>query len=187
MLTWTGSDEKHYTYTIITTDSNKQLKFLHDRMPVVLEPGSAGMATWLDPAHHEWNRELQSLLRPFAGALDVYPVSKDVGKVGNNSPSFVIPLDSKENKSNIANFFPSAQSKKEATVKAEASAGGGEEDADAHKEKRKTAATAGDGPPLKKPAVGKKTISSTSNEHRSPVKSKEPGSQKITKFFGNSA
>ena len=27
-----GSDEKHYTYTVITTDSNKQLNFLHDRM-----------------------------------------------------------------------------------------------------------------------------------------------------------
>ena len=32
-------------------------------------------------------------------------MDKAVGKVGNNSPSFVVPVDSKENKKNIANFF----------------------------------------------------------------------------------
>lgn len=106
-----GSEEKHYTYTIITTDSNKQLRFLHDRMPVILDPGSEELKTWLDPGRHEWTRELQSLLKPFEGELDVYPVSKEVGKVGNNSPSFIIPIDSKENKSNIANFFVNAKGK----------------------------------------------------------------------------
>jgi putative SOS response-associated peptidase YedK len=100
-----GSDEKQYTYTIITTDSNKQLKFLHDRMPVIFEPGSEKLRTWLDPQKYVWNRELQSLLIPFEGELEIYPVNKDVGKVGNNSPSFIIPIDSAENKSNIANFF----------------------------------------------------------------------------------
>src|SRR5271156_1347809 len=34
-----------------------------------------------------------------------YPVKKEVGKVGEDSPLFVVPLDSAENKSNIANFF----------------------------------------------------------------------------------
>jgi hypothetical protein len=34
-----------------------------------------------------------------------YPVKKEVGKVGENSPLFIVPLDSAENKSNIANFF----------------------------------------------------------------------------------
>ena len=48
-----GSDEKSYTYTIITTDSNKQLKFLHDRMPVILESGSEDLKTWLDPSRYE--------------------------------------------------------------------------------------------------------------------------------------
>jgi putative SOS response-associated peptidase YedK len=99
------SEEKHYTYTIITTDSNKQLKFLHDRMPVIFEPGSEALRTWLDPNKFEWTKELQSLLKPYEGGLDIYPVSKDVGKVGNNSPSFIIPLNSTENKSNIVNFF----------------------------------------------------------------------------------
>ena len=106
-----GSDEKHYTYTIITTDVNKQLSFLHDRMPVILENDSDQIRTWLDPQRDEWSTELQSLLKPFSGELDCYAVSKDVGKVGNNSPSFIIPVASSENKNNIANFFSAAQKK----------------------------------------------------------------------------
>jgi hypothetical protein len=107
----TGSDEKHYTYTVITTDSNKQLKFLHDRMPVILENGSEQLRTWLDPKRATWSKELQNLLKPFQGELEVYPVSKEVGKVGNNSPNFIIPVASSENKSNIANFFAKGASK----------------------------------------------------------------------------
>ncbi len=104
---------KHYTYTIITTDSNAQLKFLHDRMPVILDPGSEQLHTWLDPGRYEWTSELQSLLKPYAGELEVYPVSKEVGKVGNNSPNFIIPVASKENKHNIANFFAKGTKKNE--------------------------------------------------------------------------
>jgi hypothetical protein len=96
-----------YSYAVITTDSNKQLKFLHDRMPVILEAGSDAMKTWLDPENAGWSKELQSLLKPFDGELECYPVDKAVGKVGNNSPQFMVPIDSKENKNNIANFFGS--------------------------------------------------------------------------------
>ncbi|KAF2130322.1 DUF159-domain-containing protein [Dothidotthia symphoricarpi CBS 119687] len=99
------SDKKLFTYTIITTDSNKQLKFLHDRMPVVLDNGSDAIRTWLDPNRTEWSTDLQSLLKPYEGELECYPVSKDVGKVGNNSPSFLVPINSAANKNNIANFF----------------------------------------------------------------------------------
>jgi putative SOS response-associated peptidase YedK len=103
---------KNYTYTIITTDPNKQMRFLHDRMPVILDQGSDALRTWLDPGRYEWSPELQRLLKPFEGELDIYPVSKEVGKVGNNSPSFIIPVASKENKNNIANFFASAEKSK---------------------------------------------------------------------------
>lgn len=99
------SPSKLYTYTIITTDSNPQLHFLHDRMPVILEPGSPALFTWLSPTTSTWTKDLQSLLQPFSGELECYPVVKEVGKVGNNSPTFVVPLDSKENKQNIMNFF----------------------------------------------------------------------------------
>jgi putative SOS response-associated peptidase YedK len=111
------SNEKLFTYTIITTDSNKQLKFLHDRMPVVFDNGSDAIRTWLDPTRTEWNTELQSLLKPYEGELECYPVSKDVGKVGNNSPSFLVPINSAANKNNIANFF--GNQRKAAETKAE--------------------------------------------------------------------
>ncbi|TKX19124.1 hypothetical protein C1H76_8658 [Elsinoe australis] len=107
------AEDKLYTYTIITTDSNKQLSWLHDRMPVIFDAGSDAVKQWLDPGRAEWTSELQSLLKPFAGELECYPVDRSVGKVGNNSPSFVVPIDSKENKKNIANFFGNQAAKKE--------------------------------------------------------------------------
>ncbi|KAF2216021.1 hypothetical protein CERZMDRAFT_35311 [Cercospora zeae-maydis SCOH1-5] len=105
MVQYEGSDEKLYTYTIITTDSNTQLRFLHDRMPVIFEPGSDELKMWLDPNLVGWNQELQSMLKPYQGELECYPVDQAVGKVGNNSPQFIIPVNSSENKKNIANFF----------------------------------------------------------------------------------
>jgi putative SOS response-associated peptidase YedK len=143
-----GKDgEKLYTYTIITTDSNKQLKFLHDRMPVILEPDTDAVKTWLDPKRNKWSKELQSLLKPFEGELECYPVSKEVGKVGNNSPDFIIPVDSKENKNNIANFFGNAKTKKE----------------DPTKEK-----------PKKEPRETRATIDHESTEDNAPVPVPEP-------------
>ncbi|KAK6530371.1 hypothetical protein TWF694_003727 [Orbilia ellipsospora] len=99
------SNEELYTYTIITTSSSKQLNFLHDRMPVIFEPNSPHIKEWLNPSRR-WDNGLQRLLQPFEKTgLECYPVKKEVGKVGNNSSTFIIPLDSKDNKSNIKNFF----------------------------------------------------------------------------------
>ncbi|KAK0386680.1 hypothetical protein NLU13_6515 [Sarocladium strictum] len=198
-----GSDDKLFTYTIITTDSNKQLKFLHDRMPVILDPGSDALKKWLDPSRHEWSRELQSLLKPFEGELEVYPVSKEVGKVGNNSPSFVIPVNSKENKSNIANFFTNASTQTRggngtapmetrsspynshsATTKGKDTGGVGalvkHAPQTSNDLKRKASDSgSGDAPSAKK-------ISSTQNtSRRSPQKAGEIGTPKITSFFNS--
>ncbi|KAG5948122.1 hypothetical protein E4U59_003453 [Claviceps monticola] len=217
-----GSEEKLYTYTIITTDSNKQLRFLHDRMPVVLDPGSDEMRRWVDPGSHEWSRELQALLRPFEGELEVYPVSKDVGKVGNNSPSFLVPLNSKENKNNIANFFQAKAGGKQSVQRGQfiaetKSMKGGQKEAEEDSQpkkgndgdpqstkkedeehadaaevsksdtKRKLPLETG-GSPSKKVASERAKISATKNEPRQIRKStRPPGSQKITRFFGNSA
>lgn len=74
-------------------------------MPVILDNGSEAIRTWLDPKRTEWSADLQSLLKPYAGELECYPVIQDVGKVGNNSAQFIVPVDSAANKSNIANFF----------------------------------------------------------------------------------
>ncbi|OTB16579.1 hypothetical protein K445DRAFT_294025 [Daldinia sp. EC12] len=218
VVQYENSEQKLYTYTIITTDSNKQLKFLHDRMPVILENGSEEIRTWLDPKRCEWSQELQALLKPFDGELEVYPVSKDVGKVGNNSPNFVIPIDSKENKSNIANFFAKGAAKQKNATKEEQPQVGVKkeegfvaEDKTPVKEetkpvvgiKREAGGDSVDEEPPKKVAVTKtssasnkassprkgarQNISATSNGTKSPSKGKQPGTQKITKFFANSS
>lgn len=183
-------------------------------MPVILDPGSEDLRTWLDPSRHEWSAELQSLLKPFKGSLDVYPVSKDVGKVGNNSPSFIIPIDSKENKSNIANFFSNATPKKAAKpkdtghvdttdevaakIKAEESPAKSLATVDAKHSpgdlKRKHSPDHENEPlkkafhaPPEKPAASK-TRSATKNEARGTGKTKPSGTPKITSFFAaNSA
>jgi putative SOS response-associated peptidase YedK len=36
-----------------------QLKFLHDRTPIMLDPDSEDLRTWLGPGRHEWSEELQ--------------------------------------------------------------------------------------------------------------------------------
>lgn len=228
--------ERNYTYTIITTDSNAQLKFLHDRMPVILDPGSEAMRIWLDPERHEWSKDLQGVLKPYEGELEVYPVSKEVGKVGNDSPSFIIPVASRENKGNIANFFAnqgkpkgkaSLKDQTEPEVEVVTEMDGVKrvktesldevaKDADdgGMKREQEHAVTAGSKrraespapeekePPHKKATVKspspvtqptRKTRSATTNVGKSPAKvkapakGKEPGAQKITKFFGNSA
>ncbi|KAJ4387042.1 hypothetical protein N0V85_007792, partial [Neurospora sp. IMI 360204] len=44
-----GTDNEIWSYTVITTSSNEQLRILHDRMPVILDAGSGEMKRWLDP------------------------------------------------------------------------------------------------------------------------------------------
>ncbi len=180
-------------------------------MPVIFEPGGEELWRWLDPARREWSAELQGVLKPFAGELEVYPVSSEVGKVGNDSPSFVIPVASKENKGNIANFFAKAGGKKEAQVKEEKDVEGEElkqtvgdsvsrtptkgvkREADSSPAKgeppAKKAASLNAVSPAKQKAPARGKISATSNAGKSPVKAKgkADGSQKITKFFGNRA
>lgn len=166
-----------YTYSIITTDANEQMKFLHQRMPVILEPGSEKLRTWLDPGRTEWSNELQILLKPFTGELEVYPVRGDVGKVGRDSPSFVIPLDSKENKSNIANFF--ANSPQKPIVK-EASQGHGE----VEKNKTRKRSTSEDEPNKRiKPSVTKAADPPKKVEGKHSQQARPAGAPRITDFF----
>jgi hypothetical protein len=177
-------------------------------MPVILNPGSDDLKRWLDPSRHEWSRELQSLLKPFDGELDVYPVSKEVGKVGNNSPSFVIPVNSKENKSNIANFFNNAsgqsgKGKEESPTKSQPSPVKQDPTAVQSESPSKETSVRGDSPAtsgnLKRKASGSEAkdapspkkvaqptkISATQNVSKGPQKTAKPGAQKITKFFNS--
>jgi hypothetical protein len=167
---------KVYTYTIITTSSNSQLRFLHDRMPVILEP--EGIRMWLDPAVSQWNDRLQRLLKSFEGELTVYPVTQEVGKVGNNSPSFVIPVN--ERKDGIRNAF-GRQREMVVTPKSEH---------EQHGEKRRADTPLTEEKDIKSPPVKVvKTIKNSSASRKSPKKGLTTavtgGNRKITSFFTN--
>lgn len=163
-------------------------------MPAILDPSAAAVATWLDPCRTSWSHDLQALLRPSAADLEVYSVSKEVGKVGNDSPSFVIPVASKENKENIANFFANSRGKGPFTTRRGAErerAGNGglgmakKEEADTSSAGVKREASPADKaaqPPSKVLAPSPRK-STTRNGSKAPVSQGKGGSQKITKFF----
>lgn len=83
------NDEVVYSYTIITTDANKPMKELHDRMPALLLPEE--FDPWLDPSNHDTDA-LQDLIRPWPDDdIDFYRVNDEVGNVRNNRPELLEP------------------------------------------------------------------------------------------------
>lgn len=84
-----GSAERN-SFAIITTKPNGVMQPLHDRMPVILD--AADWNTWLDRDMADTDA-LQGLLRPCPDEkLEAYPVSTEVNKPGNDSPSCVEPV-----------------------------------------------------------------------------------------------
>jgi putative SOS response-associated peptidase YedK len=78
-----------WTCTVITTDAPDDLGRIHDRMPMVVEPGR--WDAWLDPELTDPD-EVRGLLVPaMAGTMDAYPVSKAVNSVKNNGPELIEP------------------------------------------------------------------------------------------------
>ena len=88
----TGGPGAVETCTILTTEPNDLVRGIHDRMPVILEPGSYGL--WLDPAAHA-SAQLRALLGPYPGERMVaYPVSTRVNNPRNDEPACAERLDS---------------------------------------------------------------------------------------------
>ena len=74
---WTGADGVLDTFTIITTSANPSTASIHDRMPVILPPGQYD--TWLEAGGKD-------LLRPYAGEMEAWPVSREVNTPANDHP-----------------------------------------------------------------------------------------------------
>ncbi|WVF69072.1 hypothetical protein IAT40_003846 [Kwoniella sp. CBS 6097] len=115
----TGNPLPLATFTILTTEPTKDLRWLHDRMPCILSDWDQ-VARWLDLGEVKGWEEGKAgtgvLLKGTAG-LDCYAVPSEVGKIGNNSPTFIQPVS--ERSDGIKSFFqkqaPSpAKPKKEA-------------------------------------------------------------------------
>jgi putative SOS response-associated peptidase YedK len=81
---WQGEDgETVESCTIITTNANRIVGKIHDRMPVIIEPDKYDQ--WLDP---ELDKEIRlTLLKPFQDKrLLAYPVGKAVNNPKNDTP-----------------------------------------------------------------------------------------------------
>jgi putative SOS response-associated peptidase YedK len=76
-----------WTCTVLTTTAEDSVGHIHDRMPLLVEPGRR--AAWLDPTTSAVE-ELKELLVPAApGLLEAYPVSTAVNNVRNNGPELL--------------------------------------------------------------------------------------------------
>jgi putative SOS response-associated peptidase YedK len=80
------------TCTIVTTEPNRLMAGIHDRMPVILDKES--MWDWIDPDASPVG--LHALLKPYpAKAMKAFPISKLVNRPENDRPEVIAPLDSK--------------------------------------------------------------------------------------------
>lgn len=88
---WTDPEgKKLQSFTIIVTDANEALRPIHDRMPVILNPGDYDL--WLDPEQQNATL-LKALLKPLPSyAVASYPVSRRVGSPANDDPGLLEPL-----------------------------------------------------------------------------------------------
>ena len=71
--------------SIITTDSNECIRKIHDRMPVIFDQEQQFQA-WLEQSD---TSALKDLLKPYAGVLEVYPVSKAVNFSKTDGPELI--------------------------------------------------------------------------------------------------
>jgi putative SOS response-associated peptidase YedK len=82
----TPAGETLRTFATMTTDANRQLASIQDRMPVIIEQDD--WALWLGEA----GGDVTSLLRAAPeDVLRLWPVGKNVGNVRNNGPELLEP------------------------------------------------------------------------------------------------
>lgn len=77
------------TCTIVTTEPNKLLEPIHNRMPVIIQPEDRDK--WLDPDELDPDK-LLPLLGPYpSDELDAWEVSRTVNSPANNVPELIEP------------------------------------------------------------------------------------------------
>lgn len=88
---WHGAEgTKIGSFAIITTTANDLLAPVHDRMPVILAPECWG--AWLGEIQTT-PADLKTMLAPYPSErMALWPVSKRVGNVQNNSPDLFEPV-----------------------------------------------------------------------------------------------
>jgi putative SOS response-associated peptidase YedK len=87
---WEKGEEPVESCTLITTDANAVVGQVHNRMPVILAPGS--FDRWLDP-NEQGAEVLEAMLVPLPDdSLSAHPVSKLVNNPKNQGPQCIEPV-----------------------------------------------------------------------------------------------
>ena len=89
---WDGQDETVIeSCTILTTEANAFVRPIHNRMPVIVEPGDYDL--WLE-TEPDRTGALARLMRPYSGdRLTAFPISTWVNNPKNNDARCVEPIE----------------------------------------------------------------------------------------------
>ncbi len=89
---WEGEDETVIeSCTILTTEANAFVRPIHNRMPVIVEPGDYDL--WLE-AEPDRTGALARLMRPYSGdRLTAFPISTWVNNPKNDDARCVEPIE----------------------------------------------------------------------------------------------
>jgi len=88
--TWTGPNgEEMETGAIVTTEANRELRSLHDRMPVIVPPEAFDL--WLDCKNVDARTAAALIMPAREGLLDAYEVSPAVNRADNDDASLIEP------------------------------------------------------------------------------------------------
>ena len=79
---WSDDRQQIESCVLLTQQANEDCADVHDRMPVIMEPGEVG--DWLD------HGILPSI--PEAGLINRHPVDRSVNRVGEDHPGLIRPI-----------------------------------------------------------------------------------------------
>jgi putative SOS response-associated peptidase YedK len=89
--TWTGPNgEEVETAAIVTTNANRTLAPIHDRMPVILPPDQFDF--WLDCTRVDAEMASALIMPARDDLLEAYPVSTAVNRTANDSEALIKPV-----------------------------------------------------------------------------------------------
>jgi putative SOS response-associated peptidase YedK len=89
---WVSQDKQTMleSYAIITVEPNEMLAFMHDRMPLIIDPRDYNR--WLEPGDPQ--RPPVDLLRAYdEQRMKIWRVKPDVGNVRVNRPDLIDPIE----------------------------------------------------------------------------------------------
>lgn len=89
--TWTGPNgEEMDTAAIVTTDANKTLAAIHNRMPAIIPPEAFDL--WLDTDRVDAKTAAALIAPAPESVMEVYEVSTAVNRVANDTPALIEPV-----------------------------------------------------------------------------------------------